>query len=162
MTTWANTETGELVEGPCPYCAGTVEECDAIVSRVEKNRHADILARAKAEKALERDVVAKRDGADWQRIVTHWKETFPQIKATSLSIRSNRATHTFIRIERGCSVDDVLAAIDGAKEWPYVVFGKRVRTGSRSDLGIDIEDIVSIKHDRNFDFLLSEGYALRG
>ncbi|MGH8524364.1 MAG: hypothetical protein ACREXY_09135 [Gammaproteobacteria bacterium] len=159
MTTWANTETGELVEADCPNCAETREWAEEQVRSLELERRKDRGRITRLEREVERAVVAKRDGAEWVRITAHWQAAFPQLKPRGLSVKSARATKVFQRLETGCSVDDVLAAIDGAKAWPYVVFGKRQRTGSKSDLAIDLEDIVSVGKDRNFDFLVVEGNA---
>lgn len=160
MTTWANVETGEIVEGDCPQCAATREETEAQLAAMERERRSDRIARAKAEKAVERDQVTRRDGATWQRIREHWQAAFPELKPTSLGIKSARATKVFLRLEAGATELDVLHAIDAAKRWRYVVYGKRTKTGSKSDLAIDLEDIVAIKRDREFDFLVTEGRGL--
>jgi hypothetical protein len=128
---------------------------------MERERRSDRIARAKAEKAVDRDQVARRDGATWQRIRDHWQAAFPELRPTSLGIKSARATQVFLRLEAGATEADVFAAIDAATVWRYIVYGKRTKSGSKSDLAIDLEQIVSTKHDHLFDLLVSEGYALK-
>lgn len=154
---YVDTETGELYDS-CPRCA----ELEVQVRAMEKERRADRAARSKAERALEKDVVAKRDKSDWERILTYWLAAFPDKKPTAKGIKSARATKFFMRCDSGATVEDVELAIDGAKEWPYIVFGKRQKSGSKSDLADDLEDIVSLGKDANFDFLVLAGRVARG
>lgn len=154
---FVDTETGEVYDS-CPRCA----ELETQVAAMERERRADRSARAKAERALEKDVVAKRDGADWKRILAYWRAAFPDKKPTATGVKSARATKFFLRCDSGATVEDIERAIDGAKEYRYVVYGKRTRTGSASDDATDLQDIVSLNNDANFDFLVSVGRAAHG
>jgi hypothetical protein len=161
LTTWANTETGELREGDCPECADTKEWAEEQVRALELERRKDRAKITRLERAAERDQVARRDGATWQRIRDHWLAAFPELKPTSLGIKSARATQVFLRLEAGATEADIMAAIDAAREWRWIVYGKRTKSGSKHDLAIDLEQIVSTKHDHLFDLLVTEGYALK-
>lgn len=152
--TWINADTGEVFEGECPNCA----DLDILVTAMERERRSDRIARAKAEKAVERDQVAKRDGAMWQRILAKWEETFPEKRITSKGIKSERATVFFLRLEAGATIEHVELAVAAARKWPCVVYGKRQQTGSRSDLAIDLIQIC--KGDAQFDFLVERGTEL--
>jgi hypothetical protein len=65
-----------------------------------------------------------------------------------------------MRLEAGATVDDVLCAIRAAKTYPHIVYGRRVKTGSKSDLSVGIQEILSVNNDANFDFLVEVGRSL--
>lgn len=157
MTTWANTATGELYEGECPRCAQAEDEAAIQVQHMERELRSMRSKVTKMERQIERDEVKKRDGAMWKRILSAWLEAFPDKRPTAKGVKSARATKVFLRLEAGAAEDDILDAIRGAQEYPYVVFGKRQKRGSASDLADDLEDIVALKRDKEFDFLREAG-----
>lgn len=136
------------------------ESAEVQVTAMERERRADRSARAKAEKAVERFVEAKRDAKVWKEAIAYWCEAFPDKRVTSKGVKSARATKFFQRLDAGATVEDVRYAIDAAKVWQYVVFGKRQKSGSRSDLATDLEHICSVGNDAQFDGLVEIGRAL--
>lgn len=162
MPEWMNVATGEIVEGgPCPECAATADEAAIQVGGMERELRSMRSKLTKAERAAERDEVKRRDGDIWQRILGAWLETFPDKRPTAKGIRSARATAVFLRLESGAAEEDVVAAIVGARVWPYVVYGKRRQSGSPSDEATDLQEIMSLKNDGMFDFLRDVGAVER-
>lgn len=161
MTTWIDHETGEMVEGPCPFCAATTKAAEVQVSAMEAELRAKRAKITKLESAAERALVAKRDTTTWNTILAAWREAFPDRKTSATSVKSANATACFLRLESGAVLDDILCAIRGAKEYPFVVYGRRVRSGSKSDLAVSLRDIVSVNNDGNFDILRDVGAELR-
>lgn len=161
MTTWINQETGEVLEADCPRCAETRDEAETQVGAIEREIRKYRTKVTKLERAAERDEVKRRDGAVWKQILEAWREAFPGKKVRSTDIKSARATKVFLRLERGASIEDCLDAIEGARQFPYVVFGKRQKSGSRSDLADDLEHIMAVNRDHEFDFLADVGRKAR-
>lgn len=159
--TFVDIETGEQYEGPCPNCAEREQWAEAQVRKMEMERRGDRAKVTRMENAAERDLVRRRDGATWEHALEQWLAAFPDKRPSSKSIKSARATKFFQRLEAGATPDDVDDAIRGAKAYPYVVYGKRVKSGSKSDLANDLEDIVAVNSDRQFDALVEIGRALR-
>lgn len=148
----------------CPECGSVLPLAEMLDEEAEIQVHAlELRVRSlqskvtRMEREREAQTVAKRDGAVWQRVITAWLEAFPDKTPSAKSVKSARATKVFMRLDSGATVDDVLAAIRGAQLYPFVVFGKRVKSGSRSDLADDLEDIVAVNRDREFDFLVEAG-----
>jgi hypothetical protein len=154
--TWIDTDTGEIAED-CPHCQQTRIDAETQIHAMELERRKDRAAVTRAQNQLAAAAESKRDGAIWKKSVAHWRATFPELKPTSLGVKSARATAYFQRLEAGALPEDVDLAVSAAKEYPYVVFGKRRRTGSRDDLAIDLQQIVSVGNDAQFDFLVSVG-----
>lgn len=140
---------GEVTGDTCPSCEGYSQ-----IERDLRNYRAKV---TRLEHDAERNLVAKRDGKLWKEIVAYWEQVFPDKKITSKGIKSARATKYFQRLEAGAKPEDVQYAIDAAKVWRFVVFGKRQRSGSKSDLAIDLEHIVSVGNDAQFDGLVEKG-----
>lgn len=161
MTTWVNAESGEVLDADCPRCEDTRVECDIQVSTMERELRGMRSKLTRAERKLEAESIKKRDGASWKLVLGKWMEVFPDKRVTSKGVKSARATAYFLRQDAGATEEDVIDAIYGAKAYPYVVYGKRRQTGSESDLLIDLQDIVSVNNDRNFDFLCEVGRAAR-
>lgn len=153
---YADVETGELFEG-CPHCEQARAEAEAQVLAMERERRSDRIARGKAEKVADRAEVARRDGKVWKEILAYWEQAFPDKRISSKGIKSARATKLFQRLEAGTTSEDVRYAIDAAKVWRWVVYGKRQRNGSQSDLAIDLQDVVSVGNDAQFDRLVELG-----
>lgn len=160
MPTWF-TADGEVFEGECPNCEDTRRAAEVQVNAMEKERRTDRAARTKAENALEVAAAGRRDEKVWLDLFECWRLAFPEKKPSSNSVKSARATKVFQRLTMGATPEDVKDAIAGAMVFRYVVFGKRVTNGSRTDDGSDLADIVSPDNDRNFDFLREEGHKLR-
>lgn len=158
-----NTETGEVIESssPCPLCAVTEDAAEIQVHGMELERRKDRAALTRMRNEMEAAEVGRRDKALWQELLDCWLLAFPDKKPTAKGIKSARATAVFQRIERGAMPEDIKNAIAGAMVFRYVVYGRRVANGSRTDDGSDLADIVSPDNDRNFDFLAEEGAKLR-
>ena len=162
MPRWLNPETGETCEG-CPHCETVRQECEVQIAAMERERRADRSARARAEAEVQREHAAKRDGAIWKRILSTWADTFPEHakRLRSKGIKSARATAVFLRIEAGASVEDWEDAIMGARQLPYVTFGKRTATGTEHDLAVDLQQIAAPNRDHEFELLCEVGKAVR-
>jgi hypothetical protein len=161
MTQFVNVETGEMVEGDCPFCADLRIETEGQLVAMERELRQKRSKITKLENAAERDLVKKRDAAAWKDVLSAWMIAFPTKKPSATGIKSARATKVFMRLESGSSVEEIKNAIAGAMIYPYVVFGKRQKSGSRSDLADDIQEIVSVNNDANFDFLRDVGAQVR-
>ena len=146
---WVDPSTGEVTGDICPSCEGY-----SLLERDLRNARSKI---TRLERDAERNLVAKRDGKLWKEILEYWMEAFPERRVTSKNIKSARATRLFQRLEAGATPADVLYAINAAKVWRWVVYGKRQRNGSHSDLAIDLQDIVSVGNDAQFDRLVELG-----
>jgi hypothetical protein len=140
---------GEITGDTCPSCEGYAQ-----AERELRNYRARV---TRLENEAERNAVAKRDGKLWNETLAYWCEAFPEKRISSKGIKSARAAKFFQRLEAGATPEDVRYAIDGAKFWRYVVFGKRQRKGSPSDLAVDLEHIVSVGNDAQFDSLVERG-----
>lgn len=149
MSPWVDATTGEVLGDTCPDCEG--------YSRLERDLRTARAAITRLERDAERNLVAKRDGKLWLETIEYWCKAFPEKRVTSKGIKSARATKFFQRLEAGATPEDVRYAIDAAKVWKYVVFGKRQKSGSKSDLAIDLEHIVSVGNDAQFDGLVEKG-----
>lgn len=149
---WVN-EDGEVTGDCCPTCEG--------YGHLERELRRYRTNLTRAEHAAERADVAKRDGKTWKDAIAYWEEAFPEKRVTSKGIKSARATKFFLRLEAGATPEDVRLAIDAAKTWRYVVFGKRQKAGSKSDLAIDLEQIVSVGNDAQFDRLAELGREMQ-
>lgn len=158
---WVNTETGETLEAECPICEQARQDAEVQIVAMEQELRSKRAKITKLERERERDEVAKRDGAVWKRILKAWLEAFPDKRPTAKGVKSARATKAFLRLQAGASEQDVLDAILGARLYPYVVYGKRQKSGSRSDLADDLEQIMAISRDHEFDFLVAEGRRAR-
>jgi hypothetical protein len=152
---WVDPETGEASED-CPNCADLEDQVRGL--EMEARRFRTKITQLK--NAAEADVVAKRDKSTWATILGEWKRTFPERRTSATSIKSASATKAFMRLEAGATVDDVLCAIRAAKTYPHIVYGRRVKTGSKSDLSVGIQEILSVNNDANFDFLVEVGRSL--
>jgi hypothetical protein len=161
MTQYVNVETGEMVEGDCPYCADLRVETEGQLVAMERELRQKRSKITKLENAAERDLVKKRDAAAWKDVLSAWMIAFPTKKPSATGIKSARATKVFMRLESGSSVEEIKNAIAGAMVYPFVVYGKRQKTGSRTDDASDLQDIVSTNNDANFDFLCEVGRDLR-
>lgn len=146
---WVDDETGEASE-TCPNCY--VLEREARLYRAKITR---------LENDAERQMVARRDGAAWKEFLRCYQLAFPEKRLTATGIKSATASKFFVRLEAGATLEQTLDAIRGAWSYQYVVFGKRVRSGSKSDHSIHPQDIVSVNNDALFDFLVSAGAELR-
>lgn len=151
---WLNADTGEVTDEPpseyvCPTC-----EAYGLLERDLRNYRSKV---TRLENDAERNLVAKRDGKDWQEIIAYWEQAFPDKRLTSKGIKSARATKFFQRCDAGAMLEDIRFAIDAAKVWRWVVFGKRQKSGSNSDLAIDLEHICSVGNDAQFDRLVELG-----
>lgn len=146
---WLDEETGEITGDTCPTCEGYTR-----LEREMRNLRTQI---TRLQNEAERQLVTKRDGKLWKDTLNYWMEAFPEKRVTSKDIKSARATKLFQRFQAGALPEDVRYAIDAAKVWRYVVFGKRQKSGSQSDLAIDLEQIVSIGNDAQFDSLVELG-----
>lgn len=155
---WYNPETGEITDTPpddyvCPTCEG--------YSRIERELRVMRAKITRLENDAERNIVAKRDGKLWKDTLAYWQKAFPDKRISSKGIKSARATKFFQRLEAGATPEDVRYAIDAAKVWQFVVFGKRQKSGSKSDLAIDLEHIVSVGNDAQFDRLVEIGREMK-
>lgn len=157
MSPWVDPETGEASDG-CPECENA--ELQVRMMEMELRRYRSKVTTL--ENAAERDTVAKRDGSLWNAVLAEWLRVFPDKKPSAKGIKSARATRYFQRLEAGAQPEDVFSAIRGAKEYPYVVYGKRTRTGSKSDEATDLQDICSVKNDAMFDWLRDAGRTAQG
>src|ERR1039458_8351870 len=149
---WVDSATGEVTGDTCPTCEGY-----ALAEREARNYRTKI---SRLENDAERNLVARRDGATWKAILEYWSEAFPDKRISSRGIKSARATKFFLRLEAGATPEDVRHAIDAAKVCRFVVYGKRCRTGSKSDLAVDLEHVVSVGNDAQFDGLVELGRAI--
>lgn len=145
---------GEITGDVCPACEGYT-----ILERDLRNARSKI---TRLERDAERNEVSKRDGATWKAALEHWCQAFPDKRISSKGIKSARATKYFQRLEAGATPEDVNLAVDAARVWQYVVFGKRQKSGSQSDLAIDLEHICSVGNDAQFDRLVEIGRELAG
>lgn len=146
---WIDPTTGEVTGDTCPSCDGYSH-----LERELRNYRSKV---TRLEREAERQAVAKRDGKLWKETLEYWCAAFPDKRISSKGIKSARATKFFQRLEAGATPEDVRYAIDAAKVWRYVVFGKRQKSGCRSDLAIDLEQIVSVGNDAQFDSLIERG-----
>lgn len=137
-----------VVSETCPNCLHAERELRNYRAKITR-----LLNEAESAK------VAKRDGKVWLEAIEHWILAFPGRRITSKGIKSERATIFFQRLDAGASEQDVRDAVVGAKEFPYIVYGKRTKTGSKSDLAVDLVDVC--KHDTQFDFLVEVGRKAR-
>lgn len=160
-TTWANTATGELVEGECPYCAATREEAEVQMRAMEMERRKDRATVTRLRNEMEAAKVAKRDASVWAELLGCWQLAFPDKRPTATGVKSARATAVFQRLDSGAEAEDIKNAIAGAMRYPYVVFGKRRETGSTSDRADDLQEIMSVNNDAQFDFLVAVGREAR-
>lgn len=158
---WVDTTTGEIYEGPCPNCAERAQWAEDQVRALEMEKRALRTKVTKAERAAEHATMAKRDGAVWQEALSCWLAHFPHKKPSGVGIKSARATKFFQRLETGATLLDVQDAIRAAKVVPYIVYGRRVKAGSKADLSDDLEQIVSVGNDAQFDRLVEIGRELR-
>lgn len=162
---WVRTDTGEMVEGECPYCEATREEAETQIKRMEAERRTDRAARAKAEREVERQKAAKRDAAAWAEVLAFYAEHFPDKAAAmrSKSIKSERASVFFHRLESIDSEDpmrDIKAAIFAATRWRWISYGRRVKKPhAEAQPAVDLADIL--KDDVRFDYLVKHGYEMR-
>lgn len=152
MSPWVD-ENGEVTGDTCPSCEG--------YSRLERDLRNARTAITRLERDAERNLVAKRDGAQWKAVLAFWELHFPEKRISSKGIKSARATKYFQRLEAGATPADVEYAIAAATVWRYVVYGKRTKTGSASDLAIDLQDIVSVGNDAQFDRLVELGREMK-
>lgn len=148
-------ENGEIHD-ECPDCV-RYEANLQMMEREARNYRAKI---TRLENDAERNIVAKRDGATWKALLAYWQAAFPDRRVTSKGIKSARATKVFQRLEAGATTEDIQYAVDAAKVWQWVVYGKRQKSGSKSDLAVDLEHIVSIGNDAQFDDLVAKGRAM--
>lgn len=162
MKTWVNPETGEVAEAECPHCEEMKAWAEAQVHGLELEARRFRARITRLENEAEAAQVAKRDGKVWKEFLRCYKLAFPDRRLTATGIKSATATKFFLRLESGATEEDVKNALAGAVAYPYVVFGKRVKSGSRSDLAVHPQHIVSPDNDANFDFLRDAGAALRG
>lgn len=146
---WVDPDTGEITGDECPTCEGYRH-----LEREARNLRAKI---TRLENEAERNAIAKRDGKVWKDTFAYWEKAFPEKRVTSKGVKSARATKVFQRLEAGATPEDVRYAIDAAKVWRYVVFGKRQKSGSKSDLAIDLQEIVAVGNDAQFDKLVELG-----
>lgn len=160
MPPYIDTATGEVYES-CPRCEAAEVEAETQIFRMEQERRQDRAARTKAENALEAAETGRRDEKLWLELFDCWRLAFPEKRPTTKAVKSARATAVFKRLTAGATPEDIKDAIAGAMVYRYVVFGKRVTNGSRTDDGSDLADIVSPDNDRNFDFLSEEGHKMR-
>lgn len=159
---WVNPESGETVEGPCPRCAATIEEAEAQTRALELDTRRLRSQITRMKNQFERDQVAKRDGADWAEILGYWTDTFPELRPTATGIKSERATAFFARCETGASVQACKDAVLGASKFRWISYGSRVdKPHSKAKPAVDLSEILSLKSDRNFDFLRQEGEKIR-
>jgi hypothetical protein len=142
-------DNGEVTGEVCPSCEGYSQ-----VERELRNYRSKV---TRLENEAERNAVAKRDGKLWKETLAYWQAAFPEKRISSKGIKSARATRLFQRLEAGATPEDVRHAIDAARSVPYVVYGRRVKSGSRADLAVDLEDVVSVGHDARFDELVELG-----
>lgn len=144
-------ECGAVFE--CPVCLGR----DVQVGKMERELRAARGKVTKLEREREVQKVAKRDGAVWKRILGAYREAFPDKRLSATGIKSARATAVFQRMEQGATVEDWLAVIRGGKEYPFVVYGERRRSGSQADRADDLQDFAHLHKDRLFEFLRDAG-----
>lgn len=161
MTIWVNPDTGETVEGDCPFCATTTElaELQVVGLELEARRYRSKIRRLEDE--IAGDTLANRSSEYWKPLLNAWLLAFPHKRPTATGIKSQRAKATFQRLDSGATVEDFLDAIAGCMAYPYVVYGSRRQTGSDADLRDDIADIACINNDAQFDQLRDVGHALR-
>jgi hypothetical protein len=157
---WVDPETGEMTN-ECPGCDETRRYAEIQMREMELELRKMRARVTRAENQLEAAEVGKRDGKVWKELLGYWQLKFPERRITSKNVKSARATKVFARLDAGAQIGDFQLAIDGAHAFPYVVFGKRVKTGSPSDLAVDLEDIASIKKDKDFDWLVAAGMEAR-
>ena len=163
MTTWINRETGEIQEGECPMCERTREDCEIQVRGLELEARKARSKITKLERMAEKEAIAKRDGATWKRLLDAWLAAFPDKRPTAKGIKSARATAVFQRLGQGATEQDFHDAILGAKEYPYVTFGKRTKTATKQSARMDdLQDIAAIHSDAMFDWLRDAGVKARG
>ena len=158
---WVDTETGEIADAQCPHCEETKEWAETQVRACEMELRRFRSKVTKLENEAERQAVARRDGAAWKEFLRCYQLAFPAKRLTATGIKSATATKFFVRLESGATVEDTINAIAGAYVYPYVVFGKRVKTGSKSDHAIHPQDILSVNNDALFDSLRDAGAELR-
>ena len=164
--TFVDTDTGELFTG-CPHCEQTRAECDMLASATERDLRSWKIRATKAENKLEAQTASRHSKKDWETILGEWQGVFPDVpKPRSASIKSARANEVFTRLDHGAMVDDVLNAIHGAKQRPYLRYGRRCETsGPNTERAVDLAQIVKVTgahSDGNFDLLAAEGAKLRG
>ena len=146
---------GEVTGDNCPACEGYSH-----IERELRNMRSKI---TRLENDAERNAVARRDGATWKATLEYWQEAFPEKRISSRGIKSARATKFFQRLEAGATVEDVRYAIDAAKVWRWVTFGRRTKAATdKSNPAMDIEDIVSVGNDSQFDALVERGRKMAG
>lgn len=161
---WIHADTGEVVEGDCPRCETTREECEIQVRAMERERRSDRAARTRAENEVEKVRAAKQDAAAWKECLAFYAECFPgKAKAMrSTSIKSERARLFFERLEAIDSPDplrDVKAAIYACTAWKWVSFGRRVKSpNGQAQLAIDLADIL--RDDVRFDHMCQKGHEM--
>lgn len=161
VTPFVDTESGEIHES-CPDCERMQTAADDQVRLMERELRTMRAKIAKLEREAEYDPVKARDGATWKRLLAAWLEAFPDKRPTAKGVKSARATQVFLRLESGATIEDFEDAIRAAREYPYVTFGKRTRTGAANDRKDDLQDIASVKNDAMFDWLRDAGRAARG
>lgn len=145
---WVN-DDGEVTGDACPSCEA--------YGRIEADLRNYRTKVTRLEHEAERNLVAKRDAKVWTETLAYWGRAFPDKRVTSKGIKSARATKFFQRLDAGATAEDVRHAINAARVWQYVVFGKRQKSGSKSDLAVDLEHICSVGNDAQFDDLCEKG-----
>jgi hypothetical protein len=157
---WVDANSGEEYAGKCPDCSATRALAEDQMHRMELELRAMRGKLTKAERAVEHAKVARRDGAVWEEALGFWLRTFPDKRPSSVGIKSARATKFFERFESISDPDPmgvVRAAVLGAKAYPYVVYGSRTKTGPKSALATDLQELVHVGQDHLFDFLVEAG-----
>jgi len=146
---------GEVTGETCPSCFGYAQ-----VERELRNYRAKV---TRLENEAERNAVAKRDGKLWKETIAYWEAAFPDKRVTSKGIKSARATKYFQRLEAGAKPEDVRYAIDAAKTWQWITFGRRTKAPTaQSKPAVDLEDICSVGSDAQFDWLAQKGREIEG
>lgn len=158
---WINSETGELADAECPHCAATKEWAENQVRSMEIERRKDRAAVTRMKNEMEAQKVAKRDASVWKEALRCWQLAFPSKRPTSTGVKSARATAFFQRLEAGATLEDVLDVIAGGMRYPYVVYGVRRESGSPSDRKDDLQDLMHLGNDGQFDMLRDVGHAMR-
>jgi len=161
VSPWLDPDTGE-VGGECPLCGDVRAETEAQMRAMEMDLRRWRAKCSKLENAAERELVAKRDGAAWKEFLRCYKAAFPEKRLSATGVKSATATDFFLRLQAGTDLEGVKNAIAGAVVYPYIVYGRRVKSGSRSDLANHPRDILSVNNDANFDFLVEVGAEVRG
>lgn len=159
MAGWID-DDGELHDR-CPLCEGTVRESEIQMHAMELELRRYRSRVTRLENEAEAAKVAKRDGKTWEEVLRCYRLAFPEKRLSATGIKSETATKVFERLATGTSVEDLKDAIAGAMQFPFVVFGKRTRSGSASDRADHLRDIVSVNNDANFDFLRDVGHTAR-